>query len=524
QEYRISDYIQPFTDAYTGKLVGYHMPYMRWWDTGVSAGNPRHGGSFVNTLGGFDTIIGVGREELTTIDYNNALKQAKQFNAQSTMPGSSSESSPESPSGAGFNSSTPESPSGAGFNSSTPESPPITPPHPSQMGRVGGWAELKAHEMWTIHRSADFCIGRYETLFKPGSAEALVLAKAGSSYTRRTGTSSPWSLGWRGYVTDSHGQGFPSALSQPQTGAIVPGGLDNALPDDIITYTINGLPQIAYVADIGGYAAPGTDIPLEENSRSINAVFDASQNRYELPANNPYQLAAGTPLHPTRVLVFTWDQNKFPTSTGASIGWAMGPERTIYKNYVPDTYREKACNLTLRALTDADPGVTQCRDQVASDTLTPDLCMQLQCMPSCEDPGYSACMLPPVNGVNQWDIAGIYRPKLDVQQCQGTPTKGGQPTIYNLTDTYAWTGDRYLPNGNIDPTSKPGLTVITQSASGNVDSNLWAYCVNSGYDPPPHWSRGYSGAQTGAITPSYFCGPSWDGCSAAESPQYKFFP
>jgi hypothetical protein len=36
-------------------LLGAHMPYMRWWDTGASAGNSWHGGHFENTLGSWDT-------------------------------------------------------------------------------------------------------------------------------------------------------------------------------------------------------------------------------------------------------------------------------------------------------------------------------------------------------------------------------------------------------------------------------------------------------------------------------------
>src|SRR5690606_11288280 len=56
--------------------IGVRMPFMRWYDTGVSAGNPYHGGSFTNTLGAFDTLIGVGREERDKVDGKMAAREA----------------------------------------------------------------------------------------------------------------------------------------------------------------------------------------------------------------------------------------------------------------------------------------------------------------------------------------------------------------------------------------------------------------------------------------------------------------
>src|SRR5690606_21561319 len=97
---------------------------------------------------------------------------------------------------------------------------------PQQQGRVGGWTELKEHEMWTVRRSNLFCVGRYEKLMKPGAQEAIALAKAGSGYTSKSGVQWPWSWPFLGYATDTHDMKFPSAFG---TGSWTTSGLDNAL-------------------------------------------------------------------------------------------------------------------------------------------------------------------------------------------------------------------------------------------------------------------------------------------------------
>src|SRR5262249_6209111 len=135
-------------------LLGYHMPYMRWWDTGVSDGNPRHGGSFLNTMGGWDTLIGVGREEITQEDVDQY--QQDQQNWQ-----------------------------GVQFDNQDPglwTKPEDVSVRPSQMGRMGDIPEFYAHEMWTIRLQNDYCVGRYEKYFKPFGPEALALGRAGTGY------------------------------------------------------------------------------------------------------------------------------------------------------------------------------------------------------------------------------------------------------------------------------------------------------------------------------------------------------
>jgi len=479
--YLFTSYFSAFNEPYKGKLLGYHMPYLRWWDTGVSALNPRHGGSFVNTLGGFDALVGVGREERSIDDGKDSKRLAEEIGG--TAP------------------------------------PEVMKPQMEQQGRIGGWTELRAHEMWTIRRSNLFCVGRYDKLMKPGAQESIALAKAGSGYSTKAGTQFPWSWSWLGYAGDTHGQGFPSAFGN---GTWTAQGLDNALPGDIIAYTINGMTVLAYVTDIGGYALPDSELPLPDQ---ITATFDFNNARYRLGKDT-----TGKILHPTRIHVITWDNGKYQSATGASINWGMGPERTIYKNLVPRSYRQEICNKTFRALTyymkdiNTPPTDYSCL-KAADDELDAGKCMRpdLKCQPSCADPDYNSCVLP--NSIYDWEMASVFRPNQNNRPaCVGVIA--GTPPGYNfdLAKTYSWKPP------TTDVTTQPDKSVIYQSQSGLVNSNLWSFCVNQGNPPPHHWSRDYNGPQTGAITKTTLCGPKWringekdSGCSAATN-VFKFFP
>lgn len=521
---------------YLASKLGYNMPYMRWWDTGVSAGNKYHGGSFVNTLGGWDVIIGVGREERDKTTAETLSHRAGRLCSSD----------------------------GGRLGSD----------QPSQMGRVGGWSELKAHQMWSVRRSNLACLARYETVFKPGSAENLVHAKAGAGYISMLSRQFPWSLGWRGYVTDSHndasrmgavkhtsykwqfpyfpnpadagingvinGGGYdPEDLSrtkdyngQPKNSIIGNGvvppydplnpdpalGLDNALPGDIVTITMNGLPHVYYVTKLGW--------PVD--IKEAQAKWNYLENKYQLPNGNF--------IRPDRVYVESWDQGKFPTSTGSSMHWGYGPERTIYKYFVPENYREEICSRKLRLLTDfsdylpGTPPSTQCRTQMrdTSQVFSASDCMNKKCQPSCADLDYSTCVLP--NGADDWRRAKVYRPAYDVRRCSGAITFPVPDIIPNATDfsldaTYNW----YAPP--IDPAKpteqksvRPSLNVIYQAQTSEVGTDLWAFCHNGGFDPPQHFAREYKGPQTGALTDITLCGPKWGDCRTAKPYERKCFP
>jgi hypothetical protein len=421
-----------------------------------------------------------------------------------------------------------------------------------------------------------------------------VHSKAGAGYTSMVSRQWPWSLGWRGYATDSHADaakqggvlhtprtewGFPNFpqeftppevvdsrdtaartkdySGQPKSAIIANGnppapsgsdpdpaaGLDNALPGDIITVEMNGLPHVYYVTKLGW--------PID--IRESQAKWDYIENKYRLPN--------GTFIRPDRVYVESWDQGKFPTSTGSSLQWGTGPERTIYKYFVPETYRKQVCAggpaippatnpLPLRALTDAspytppadpsDPTLNQCRLKMATptDEFNQRDCESLKCQPSCADLDFSQCVLP--GGSTDWRKAKVYRPAYDIRGCAaGLGTIHGQitfpdpanpppppaPPNYDFTATYNWYAPRVdTATPTLQKKVVPDMRVIYQAQTQEIGTDLWAACNNWGFDPPQHFAREYKGAQTGALTDTTLCGPKWGDCSTAKPQERKCFP
>jgi len=425
----------PPRECFHGKKIGSNLPYMRWWDTGTSAGNPYYGGSPINTLGTFDVILGVGREDRDT----EAGRQTKLLYDKM------------------------DAPSDVKTRAQTPQA--------AQMGRVGGWSELKGHQMWTTRRNNMACIGRYEKMFKMGAAENFALAKAGAGYTSRVGEQWPWSLGWRGYVSATKPlDTFPNfGGSAPSTIT----GLDNALPGDIIVYqprryAVNssvgvpyGLPQIFYVTDIGGYATAG-DVMLPDDAV---VYFDYNIGKFR---RGNYG-SGGPVVYPTRVFVQSWDQGKFPTSTGLSISWGMGPEKTIYKSSAPENYRRDIC----RDAPDVNSNWQNKPDQrIRALTSTN--------VRACTDSNVVSTLIPPI------------------------PSPLNINTTYNWQQT--WQTAASTASGDVR-LNLPDETVIYQARTQLVPTNFWSWCVNAGYDPPHHFVTEYKGAMTGAITDTTMCAP-----------------
>ena len=257
---------------------GSHMPYMRWWDTGVSAGNTTHGGSFINTMGSYDVIIGVGREERDYFDAKDTGVKTRLDNDKQLLT------------------------------------------QTSQMGRINGWEGLKGHQMWTTRLNALSCIGRHEKLFKAqGSAENFVLSRAGTQYfnkqasypsgisptTDSSGRPWSWALGWRGYANDPNNDFEANSTIT---------GLSKAQKGDIIIFPLNGIKQIAFVAD-----------------------------------------TSSTEGSPTFVKVESWDQGKFPTAAGVSISAGNVVTRTIYQTSVPPDDQNLVASATDNARTGSNP-------------------------------------------------------------------------------------------------------------------------------------------------------------------------
>ena len=392
-------------------LVGWHMPYMRWWDTGISAddsGNrgttgiplQRHGGSFLNTLGGDIAIVGVGRPERSGADAYLA--------SLNPLIGPQYQTANE-----------------------------VQNVQQAQMGRVGGWPELKAWEaLVSIRRNNDFCIGRYEKMGKYDGPENFVLAKAGASYTTMGDSKNnipsqqvAWSLGWQGYVTDSHAPVENAHEQAPRTQfpifgqGLVQLGLDNAQVGDIIIYSING--------------------PLSSTLDMYGNIITYSSNGLNQIA---YVVDAQPPGAPQYITVLDWDQGKFPTSTGSGVMWGQGMGRTIFKSKIPQAF--------INNITGTNPNTGQPYHQLYALAGS---------NPSCEDPDYLDCVLPN----NQWSSALVYRPSdaHNLSACIVPPqwsnvnfglsqtlNFGNQTigpfnllTAFPLSDTYYWLGPTTQP-------------------------------------------------------------------------------
>ena len=455
-EYRFSHFVRPFRDPYTNELIGYHMPYMRWWDTGVSAGNSEHGGDFSNTLGGFDTIVGLGRESVSKTDAYYATKKKQEEQSL-----------------------TPDKKNKFVFNE-----------RPAEQSFADGWEGLLAHQMQSIRQHNLNCIARYEKTFKPGSQEDFALASAGGAFLNQEGKTVPWPLGWRGYVSADK---FPANVdtSEDADGRI---GLDHAQDGDIIQYKLSdGKWHLAYVQHAS--YAPDT---------AVSGAFDHKKGGYNKAIDNLY--------------VQSWDQGRFPTGAGATSYMGLGTKRQILKYEVPEDYRMKVCEKTLRALTDMvlkpgqspdnNPDPVAC-DDPANDDLDEAQCQANNCQPSCDDPDYVYCVLPHVNGEDSWNSAKIYRPRMSHF------TDGGKYECGSLGNTYQW----WYDNTDVSKAKKAipqfaskddADAVILLDQTHEFSSHTFATCVNQGYDPPWWWFMGeYAGAGTGANSRAIFKGPHW---------------
>jgi hypothetical protein len=507
---------------------GSHMPYMRWWDTGTSAGNPTHGGSFINTLGSYDTIIGVGREAREYVDSTMPVQQtvtepdqaaidqaqanldnAKNYMTSNGYPCAESDFAAyqnnwnscvdfrddilgymnqfygihdynwyknvfyghdqgimngNTNQGA-FNYQTDYN-NGCNHTGNNDNSyyqlcyhvltnihnlqnaldiartrtitrdvttnqiiatlsPQQSLTQTNQMGKINGWAGLKGHQMLTTRHSNLVCIGRHEKLFKVTGQENFVLTRAGGNYiSKKDGKQWPWPLGWRGYINDPNNE-FEKNLK-----AI---GLSNAQAGDIIIYKLGSLKHISYVSGVNKYV-------------------------------------------PRFVKIESWDQSKFPTSTGTGISAGSGVERTIFQDAVPPgalIFKDPATSLLKNISQFSNTDIAKIGNQ-----------------PSCEDPDFTACVLGGP-GNSTWDSVEIFRPSENLRQCP------------------------YLDYSNASKNIQ----------TAELDTGSISYCLNAGYDPPDEYRIGYNGAGAGAISDTTRCGPNWGDCSTtAPVSEVKCFP
>ncbi len=415
-EYRFDHWFRTYKDPMDGKGVGAHMPYMRYWDTGAMAGMPRKYGSFINTLGGYDVIVGAGREGRTEWQAKLASERAKELELDQS------------------------------------EIDRLAETQNREAGNLGGWGELMLQQMYTTRFHNLSCLGRYEKLFKDGGADNFVHYAAGGSYVNQKDQEWQWPLSWRGYAMDED----PQHPGLPKTRV----NLDQVQVGDIAIFRFDGVRTPMFVESVGFPA------PFEQAIKSMTA---AQILRYNNVAGQ-WEIYQGNSLiafaKPDKVLVRAPNEGKFPSSTGVTMQWGAGPTRVIYRNRVPDSY-------LITTQRGADPRATRPDYLAAKVPLLDSSGSVVAWQPSCTDPDYTICVLP--RDVVDWQQVEIFRP---VDQFIGRPLGGGldgNPRLANQTPTNIFS--KHVADGNDPPFAyRSGSGSETQRGpmSGNINRTF--YC------------------------------------------------
>jgi|GEM_PF-3464768 len=284
-----------------------HRPYIRWWDTGAEVGEILQDQILSESdEGKWDALVGVG------IEKENC----------------------------GYG--------GWGGN-------------PDQLDGNTSWMELKLYQARTQQQHALRCIGRYERLFKAGGPEDFVHQLAGGkldtyfSGTRALNTSTiNYPLGWRGYVSEpTPGYRFPyyRNIGEDGTGAahaaVVAGGLDNALPGDILVWdedVVAGkrLPHVAYV--------------MQANNVAIRSYRGA---QVELSTATFSKKADKADAIDSLVIV-DYDHGRYPDACGTTNWAGVGPDRVIYKNVLPESLVNEATKRGVNNIQCGNPDLATC--------------------------------------------------------------------------------------------------------------------------------------------------------------------
>lgn len=529
------------------KILGYHMPYMRWWDTGVSAENPRAGGSFLNTLGGFTTLVGVGREEITDSDVLDSKLDQKYVVSNHSHetcqdPGVWLDPLTNPPFANSFGGMLNIDATKTGANA-FPNI--LLNKRPSEMGRAGGLNELYASQAMSIRYDAMFCLSRFERTLKSHGAEDSVLARAGGGFASRGNPQQsqglgkvmshewPWPLGWRGYVTDT----TTSRVATGTTNVTKLGAFPNWPPNGAAAASNNGMyPNTsldnAQKGDIIIIAPPGSKNGSVQGDDPPKVMFVTSVHTQLSGDKDPYYIE-----------VVFWDQSKFPTSAYSTFGLGQGSTKKIFRDYIPSPNKNPICKLTYSLLTpnpdytkiSSEPDYTEksnCWNPRYKAPLTADATTQAEanyqyCQKYCQpdilsDTDYRMGVLP----YELWQNVTIYRPTEDVRKCTDATSNTLYPTISTVlagTQIQFTLDDQPEDKHHFDivTTYKRTLadtsgalkaelgTILFQNRSNLVDSNLFSFCANAGFDPFPLWKNAtwsYTGYGTGASTLHYFCG------------------
>ncbi|MDG1286066.1 MAG: hypothetical protein P8P30_00715 [Rickettsiales bacterium] len=255
-----------------------HRPYMRWWDTGGEAFQPKKDPDYWCDWGQNDAVMGVGR------DYNSIHGRKAQLCRYGG--------------GAGIGDSCMTMQDWKdGKNGSK------TIPQDRKFPSLAGseWAELKMYQANCFRTHGLSCLCQYEKTFKKQSSEEKVLTLLGAALSTPTKVSEKTQdskdmieqirqeapLIWRGYVSTpanrddartgqviGKNQQFPYAYGSPKSGSIIMGGLDKAQKHDILIWPAGkgGLPHVAFVEATRNVNNP-KDLNFVEVSESNNGKY-----------------------------------------------------------------------------------------------------------------------------------------------------------------------------------------------------------------------------------------------------------
>lgn len=333
------------------EYFGNHMPYPRLWDTGTplreTPSSDRNDQGPLDVTGQYTTIVGVGREAISKaaaegMQEENGVKPEDKYTDQrcKTMGWNGV--------GAGLLS------QGAGQNVNLPVSvggATIYPPDP-----VTSWTEMKLYQARTLRNVGISCLGRYEKVFKPGSAENMILMTTGADWNKlivtkcsrgNAGTTKDdctymtmnqfadagkpksddttvylqqlenagWPNSWRGYMASGNMLDLNAKTRFPNfpdenTTTNIKTGLDNAKLGDVILMPYGpknsvaqpGLAKLALVVE--------TNLP-KKNPKANETTCDKRQDCY--------------------VKVLEPDNGKWPDICGTTDTWGEMKTRYYYK-------------------------------------------------------------------------------------------------------------------------------------------------------------------------------------------------
>jgi len=507
---------------------GAHMPYMRWWDTGTSAGNPLHGGSFINTLGSYDTIIGVGHEER---DYEDATIPVPDIVEKYDAEEVENATAEVEETKAAIELAKEQLFAAVDEWNNGPNGVPGTPI----------WFGPPDED--TLIHSADKHVGvsdicyltpkkqdgnyidcsQYNQDFPPMQEKIYKLRIALNNAQRKLDIAN-------GVITQDTSE-TPVTLTFEQS-LITPSkmgrisGWDGLKGHQMWTLRRQNFSCIGRYEKIFKPYGPENFVltragaswqtkdgvqwswPLSWRGYIHDPDNEFEKNIFATGLDNAqsgdiiifkvnglkriYYVSFVNQTDPRYIKIEGWDQGKFPTSTGSGISLGTGVERIIYKN--PNDLPEAARKF--RPLGNNDP--------VPPDISSIAEAAKVGNVPSCEDPDYTNCVLggdgAEVNGEfianSTWNDVEIYRPSED--------TKRRQCPMFNSAKVAG---------------GKVGMDT-TKLASDSI-----AYCINAGFDPPPDYTTmPFNGTGAGNLSDTTLCGLRWGDCSAYVRARKSCFP